>query len=120
MIEILGASNQALDLVGAEHDRQAMPLLRIRQVLTPVASFQDVPAKEPQRADLGDHRPDGQARVRFASMLRSAASGGVYAMLPSPRKTAPVIFPSTAGSMYTVPVSVNVAASLVRTMLVTL
>ena len=63
MIEILGAGNQALDLVGAQHDRQAMPLLRIRQVFTYVTSFQDVPAEEPQRADLGDHRPDGQASL---------------------------------------------------------
>ena len=63
VIEILGAGNQALDFVGAEHDRQAMPLLRIRQVVTHVTSFQDVPAEEPQRADLGDHRPDGQASL---------------------------------------------------------
>jgi len=32
----------------------------IRQVLTHVTSLQDVPAEEPQRADLRDHRPDRQ------------------------------------------------------------
>jgi hypothetical protein len=40
-----------------------VPLLRIWQVLTHVASFQDLSAKEAQRADLGDHRPDGQASL---------------------------------------------------------
>ena len=60
MIEILRARNQALDLVGTEHDRQAEPLLRIRQVLAHVAPLQHIPAEEPQRADLRDHRPDGE------------------------------------------------------------
>ena len=60
MIEILRAGDQTLDLVGAEDDRQAEPLLRIRQVLAHVPPLQDVAAEEPERADLGDDRPDGQ------------------------------------------------------------
>jgi hypothetical protein len=76
VIEILGAGNQPLDLVGAEHDRQAMPLLRIRQVLTHVASSQDVPAKEAQRADLGDHRPDGQASFLEEKQVVAPELGG--------------------------------------------
>ena len=60
VIEILRARDQALDLVGTEHDRQAEPLLRIRQVLAHVAPLQDIPAEEPQRADLRDHGPDGE------------------------------------------------------------
>jgi hypothetical protein len=53
-----------------------MPLLRIRQVLTHVASFQDVPAKEPQRADLGDHRPDGQASFLEEKQVVASELGG--------------------------------------------
>ena len=60
VIEILRARDQALDLVGTEHDRQAEPLLRIRQVLAHVAPLQHIPAEEPQRADLRDHRPHGE------------------------------------------------------------
>ena len=55
MIEILRARDQALDLVGTEHDRQAEALFRIRQVLAHVASLQDIPAEKAERADLGDH-----------------------------------------------------------------
>lgn len=40
-----------------------MPLLRVRRVLTHVATSQHVPAKEPERADLGDHRPDRQTAI---------------------------------------------------------
>jgi hypothetical protein len=76
VIEILCGGNQTLDLVGAEHDRQAMPLLRIRQVLTHVTSFQDVPAEEPQRADLGDHRPDGQAALLEEKQVVASELGG--------------------------------------------
>ncbi len=60
MIEILRAGDQPLDFVGAEDDRQAEPLLRIRQVLAHVTPLQDIAAKEPERADLGDDGPDGE------------------------------------------------------------
>ena len=60
VIEILRAGDQALDLVGTEDDRQAEPLLRIRQVLAHVAPLQHVAAEEPQRADLRDHGPHGE------------------------------------------------------------
>ncbi|MGB2712593.1 MAG: hypothetical protein WBC51_00325 [Vicinamibacterales bacterium] len=53
-----------------------MPLLRIRQFLTHVTSFQDVPAKEPQRADLGDHRPNGQAALLEEEQVVASELGG--------------------------------------------
>src|SRR5207244_11170119 len=60
VIEILRARDETLDLVRAEHDRQAEALLRIRQVLAHVASLQHITAEESQRADLRDHRPHGE------------------------------------------------------------
>jgi len=63
VIEILGAPNQALDLVGTEDDRQAEPLLRIREVLAYVAPLQDIPAEETQRADLRDDRAHGESSL---------------------------------------------------------
>ena len=39
VIEILCARDEALDLVGTEDDRQAEPLLRIREVLAHVPSL---------------------------------------------------------------------------------
>jgi hypothetical protein len=60
VIEILRAREETLGLVGAEDDRQAEPLLRIRQVLAHGAPLQHVAAEEPERADLRDHRPDGE------------------------------------------------------------
>ena len=76
MIEILRARDQALDLVGTEHDRQAEPLLRIRQVLAHVAPLQDVPAEEPQRADLRDHRPDGEPSLLEEKQVVASELGG--------------------------------------------
>jgi hypothetical protein len=60
VIEILRARDEALDLVGTEHDRQAEPLLRVRQVVAHIAPLQHIAAEEPERADLRDHRPDGE------------------------------------------------------------
>jgi hypothetical protein len=59
-IEILRAGDQALHFIGAEDDRQAEPLLRIRQVLTHITPLQDIPTEEPEGADLGDHSPNSQ------------------------------------------------------------
>src|SRR4029453_10682701 len=53
VIEILRARDQALDLIGAEYDRQAESLLRIRQVFAHVAPLQDMPTEEPEGGDLG-------------------------------------------------------------------
>ena len=63
VIEILRARDQALDLVGTEHDRQAEPLLRIRQVLAHVAPLQDMPAEKAERTDLGDHGAHGEPPI---------------------------------------------------------
>lgn len=60
VIEILGAPNQALDLLWTEDDRQAESLFRIWQVLSHVPSLQYVAAEKAQRANLRDHRPDCQ------------------------------------------------------------
>jgi len=60
VIEILRTRDETLDLVGTEDDRQAEPLLRVRQVLAHVAPLQHIAAEEPERADLRDHGPDGQ------------------------------------------------------------
>ena len=60
MIEILRARDEALDLVRTEHDRQAEPLLRVRQVLAHIAPLQHIAAEEPEGADLRDHRSDGE------------------------------------------------------------
>jgi hypothetical protein len=38
-----------------------VPLPRIRQILADVATFQDVSAEKPQRADLGDHGSDRES-----------------------------------------------------------
>jgi hypothetical protein len=61
VIEILRTRDQALDLVGTEHDRQTESLLRIRQVVAHVAPLQNIPAEEPEGADLGNHRAHGEA-----------------------------------------------------------
>ena len=53
-----------------------MPLLRIRQVLTHVAPLQHIPAKEPQRADLGDHRPDGESSLLEEEQVVASELGG--------------------------------------------
>ena len=53
-----------------------MPLLRIRQVLTHVATSQHVPAKESQRADLGDHRPDRQSSLLEQKQVVASELGG--------------------------------------------
>jgi hypothetical protein len=63
VIEVLRTRDEPLHLVGTEHDREPQSLLRIRQVLTHVTTVQDVPAEEPQRADLRDHRPDRQTAL---------------------------------------------------------
>jgi hypothetical protein len=60
VIEILRTCDEALHFLGAQHDRQAQPRLRIRQVLTCVAPLQHVAAEAAQRADLRDHRPHGE------------------------------------------------------------
>ena len=60
MIEIFRARNQRLDFVGAEDDRQAESLFRIRQVLAHVAPLQHIAAEESKRADLRDHSPHGE------------------------------------------------------------
>jgi hypothetical protein len=52
VLEILCARDQTLNLVGTEHDRQAEPLLRMRQVLTQVAPLQHIPAEETQAGAL--------------------------------------------------------------------
>ena len=63
VIEILRARDEPLHLVGTEHDREPESLFRIRQVLAHVASLQHVPAEEPERADLRDHRPDRESAI---------------------------------------------------------
>jgi hypothetical protein len=63
VIEILCTGDQPLDFVGTEYNRQAEPLLRIRQVLAHIAALQHIPAEEPQSANLGDHRPDGESSL---------------------------------------------------------
>jgi hypothetical protein len=63
VIQVLRARDQPLHLVGTKHHRQPKSLFRIRQVLTHVTSLQHVPAEEPQRADLRDHRPDRQTAI---------------------------------------------------------
>jgi len=60
VIEILRTRDETLDLVGAEDDRQAEPLLRVRQILAHVAPLQHIPAEEPKRTDLGDDRTNGE------------------------------------------------------------
>ena len=61
VIEILRAGDQALDLLGTEHDRQAESPLRIRQVLVHVAPLAGrARQKNRSAADLGDHRAHGE------------------------------------------------------------
>ena len=38
--------------------------------------MQNVPAEEPQRADLGDHRPDGQASLLEEKQVVASELGG--------------------------------------------
>ena len=63
VIEILCARDETLDLVGAEHDGQAVPPLRIRQVLAHVTPFEDISAEEPEGGDLGGPRSQWRAAV---------------------------------------------------------
>jgi hypothetical protein len=63
VVEILRARDEPLHLVETEYHREPKSLFRIRQVLTHVTTVQDVPAEEPQRADLRDHRPDRQTAI---------------------------------------------------------
>ena len=60
VIEILRARDETLDLLGTEDDRQAEPLLRVRQVLAHVPPLQHIAAEEPEGANLRDHRPHGE------------------------------------------------------------
>lgn len=76
VIEVLRARDEPLHLVGTEDDREAQTLLRIRQVLTDVTTVQDVPAEEPQRADLRDHRPDRQAALLEEKQVITSQLGG--------------------------------------------
>ena len=55
--EILRARDETL--VGTEDDRQAEPLLRVRQALAHVGPLRHLAAEEPEGADLRDHGPDG-------------------------------------------------------------
>ena len=52
-----------LDLVWTEDDRQAEPLLRIREVLADVAPLQHIPAEEPQRTDLRHDGAHGESSL---------------------------------------------------------
>jgi hypothetical protein len=60
VIQILRAGDQALHLLGAEHDREASPALRIRQVLLHVAALQHAQIEEAERGDFRDDTPHGQ------------------------------------------------------------
>ena len=60
VIEILCARDQALDLIGTEHDRQAEAPFRIREVLAHVASLQDMSAEKAEGANLRDHSTHGE------------------------------------------------------------
>ena len=60
MIEILGAGDQPRDFVGAEHDGQALPPFRIRQVLFHVPPLQHAQEEEAQGRNLGDDGADRQ------------------------------------------------------------
>jgi hypothetical protein len=58
VIEVLRAGDQALHFLRAEDDREASPVLRIRQVLLHVPPLQHAQEEEPERGDLGDDGPD--------------------------------------------------------------
>ena len=63
MIKICRARDETLDLVGTEDDRQAEPLLRVRQILAHVAPLQHIAAEEPEGADLRDRRSHGEPSI---------------------------------------------------------
>ncbi len=65
-----------LDLVWTEDDRQAEPLLRIREVLADVAPLQDIPAEEPQRTDLRDDRAHGESSLLKEKQVIASKLGG--------------------------------------------
>jgi hypothetical protein len=71
-----------------KHDGQTEPLLWIPQILAHVPSLQHIAPEEPQRVELGDHRPDGEPplfeeikvlacelRRREAILARTGAGG---------------------------------------------
>lgn len=76
MIEVLRVCDEPQHLVGTEDDREPQALLRIRQVLTHVTTAQDVPAEEPQRADLRDDRSDGQTALLEEEQVVASELGG--------------------------------------------
>jgi hypothetical protein len=61
VIEILRTGDEPLDLLRAEHDRQAQTLLRIRQILADVAAVQHGPTEEPERTDVRHDGPRSQS-----------------------------------------------------------
>src|SRR5262249_23317709 len=63
VIEILRMGDQPLHLVGTEDDRQAVPLLRVRQILAHITSLQHMAAEESPRTNLRHDGADRQAAI---------------------------------------------------------